>query len=74
LKAVCPAFEKVNTGGVQLSVFELMTAGYVADGYTLRADWYGSEIREMVSRQSHLAKDDLLCHVEPTDFLQAICA
>jgi hypothetical protein len=31
LKAVCPAFEKVNTGGIQLPVFELMTAGYAAE-------------------------------------------
>ena len=34
-EAVCLVFEKVNTGGVQLSVFELITASYAADGYNL---------------------------------------
>ena len=31
-EAVCLVFEKVNTGGVPLSVFELITATYAADG------------------------------------------
>ena len=31
-EAVCLVFEKVNTGGVQLSVFELITASYAAEG------------------------------------------
>ena len=38
-EAVCLVFEKVNTGGVPLSVFELVTASYAADGYNLRDDW-----------------------------------
>jgi hypothetical protein len=40
-EAVCLVFEKVNTGGVQLSVFELVTATYAADGFNLRRDWFG---------------------------------
>lgn len=39
--AVCQVFEKVNTGGVSLTVFELMTASFAADGYNLREDWEG---------------------------------
>jgi len=39
--AVCQVFEKVNTGGVSLTVFELVTAGFAADGYNLREDWEG---------------------------------
>lgn len=35
-EAVCLVFEKVNTGGVPLSVFELVTATYAADGVNLR--------------------------------------
>jgi hypothetical protein len=31
LEAVCLVFETVNTGEVQLSVFELMAAGYAAE-------------------------------------------
>jgi uncharacterized protein DUF262 len=34
-EAVCVVFEKVNTGGVPLSVFELVTATYAADGFNL---------------------------------------
>ena len=38
-EAVCQVFEQVNTGGVSLSVFELMTATFAADDYLLREDW-----------------------------------
>jgi|SRR5579871_1167921 len=41
-EAVCLVFEKVNTGGVALSVFELATATYAADGFNLRDDWFGN--------------------------------
>lgn len=71
-EAVCLVFEKVNTGGVQLSVFELMTASYAADGYNLRDDWYGSKLRSVASRQARLAQEPLLSQVEATDFLQAV--
>lgn len=42
-EAVCQVFEKVNTGGVSLSVFELVTATFAADDYNMREDW---EVRE----------------------------
>jgi len=71
-EAVCLVFEKVNTGGVPLSVFELVTASYAADGFNLRDDWFGSEEREVVSRRKRLAGEPLLAAVESTDFLQAI--
>lgn len=71
-EAVCLVFEKVNTGGVQLSVFELITASYAADGYNLRDDWYGSEIRKVPSRKARLEEHELLKDVESTDLLQAI--
>ncbi|MCC5848567.1 MAG: DUF262 domain-containing protein [Verrucomicrobia bacterium] len=71
-EAVCLVFEKVNTGGVQLSVFELITASYAADGYNLRDDWFGSTIRKVDSRQKRLAKDNLLASIEAPEFLQAI--
>ena len=38
-EAVCTVFEKVNTGGVTLSVFELVTASFAADSFSLRDDW-----------------------------------
>lgn len=71
-EAVCLVFEKVNTGGVQLSVFELVTASYAAEGYNLRDDWYGSDIRHVDSRKERLEQDPLLGDVESTEFLQAI--
>lgn len=71
-EAVCLVFEKVNTGGVPLNVFELVTATYAADGYNLRDDWFGSAIRKVDSRQKRLALEPVLKAVESTDFLQAI--
>lgn len=71
-EAVCLVFEKVNTGGVPLNVFELVTATYAADGYNLRDDWFGSAIRKVDSRQKRLAQESVLKAVESTDFLQAI--
>src|SRR5262249_12931546 len=40
-EAVCHVFEKVNTGGITLTAFELLTATYAAQNFALRDDWYG---------------------------------
>lgn len=71
-EAVCLVFEKVNTGGVPLSVFELVTASYAADGYNLRDDWYGSDDRGVSSRKQRISEEPVLKGVESTDFLQTI--
>ena len=71
-EAVCLVFEKVNTGGVQLSVFELITASYAAEGYNLRDDWFGSSARNVESRRKRIAEDPLLEGIEATEFLQAV--
>lgn len=71
-EAVCLVFEKVNTGGVQLSVFELITASYAAESYNLRDDWFGSKLRKVQSRKERLEQDPLLLGIEATEFLQAI--
>ena len=44
-EAVCIVFEKVNTGGVTLSVFELVTATFAADDFRLRDDWAARKAR-----------------------------
>lgn len=62
--AVCQVFEKVNTGGVTLNVFELVTATYAADNYDLRADWD--------ARRARLTVNPALRGLQNTDFLQAI--
>lgn len=71
-EAVCIVFEKVNTGGVSLSVFELVTASFAAEDYNLRDDWFGSSIRKVQSRRERIEQDDLLKGTEPTEFLQAL--
>lgn len=38
-EAVCQVFEKVNTGGVSLTVFELLTASFASDNFDLKASW-----------------------------------
>ena len=72
-EAVCLVFEKVNTGGVPLNVFELVTATFAADSYNLRDDWYGSKQRQVESRQGRLRREAVLLQVETTDFLQTVC-
>lgn len=64
-EAVCLVFEKVNTGGVQLSVFELITASYAAEGHRLREDW--SSRKERIEKSSQLLQG-----IEATEFLQAL--
>lgn len=63
-EAVCLVFEKVNTGGVSLTVFELLTATFAADNFSLRDDW------EAIRRQ--FASEEVLKKVQSDDFLQAI--
>lgn len=69
-EAVCLVFEKVNTGGVPLSVFELITATWAADGFNLRDDWFGG--RGKSGRHARLGKRPLLRDLQPTDFLQGV--
>lgn len=71
-EAVCLVFEKVNTGGVQLSVFELITASFAAEGFNLRDDWFGSIIRKVDSRKKRLEQHPLIKKVDAPEFLQAI--
>lgn len=63
-EAVCQVFENVNTGGVSLTVFELVTAMFAMGNFELRKDW--EEIKE-----KHFT-GDILSYVESTDFLQAM--
>lgn len=62
--AVCQVFERVNTGGVSLNVFELLTATYAVDNFPLRDDWDG--------RSKVLRTEKVMGGVESTDFLEAM--
>jgi hypothetical protein len=66
-EAVCTVFEKVNTGGVTLNVFELATASFAADAesFSLRDDWE--------SRKGRLYSfSGVLQGIEGDHFLQAV--
>lgn len=62
--AVCQVFENVNTGGVSLTVFELMTATYAAENFALREDW--------VVRRERIRQLPILRSVDETAFLTAL--
>jgi hypothetical protein len=64
-EAVCQVFEKVNTGGVTLTVFELMTATFAANEFSLRDDW---EARKRRIKAKHAALEG----VDGTDLLTAV--
>ena len=55
VEAVCHVFERVNSTGVKLSVFELMTAMFAATGFRLRTDWDQREIRLRQSKSRILS-------------------
>ncbi len=71
-EAVCLVFEKVNTGGVSLSVFELITATYAAENVNLRDEWYGNAKENIEGISQKLGKQRLLHQVQPTDFWQGL--
>ena len=74
-EAVCRVFEKVNTGGVALTAFELLTATYAAEGFNLREDWFGNPKAKpvMKGRAARLAEaGKVLEAIESTDFLQTV--
>lgn len=72
-EAVCTVFEKVNTGGVPLNVFELLTATFAGDknyfvehGADFRLNDYWRDV------QTRLSNRQVLRGLENTDYLQAI--
>jgi hypothetical protein len=71
-EAVCLVFEKVNTGGVPLSVFELITATYAAEGVNLRDEWFGNPKEQVEGIRPYFSKQRMLRGIEPTDFFQGI--
>src|SRR5262249_4124010 len=62
--AVCQIFEKVNTGGEPLTVFELATATFASDDFRLREDWE--------KHKKRLSKHKPLADFEGSDFLTAV--
>jgi hypothetical protein len=69
-EAVCQVFERVNTGGVPLNVFELLTAMYASDDFNLRDDWTAKEKR--IIKPILNEKAGVLKNIENTDYLQTV--
>ena len=65
-EAVCLVFEKVNTRGVTLTVFELLTASFATDGFDLREDW---EVRNERMKEEYPVLEGL---DKVNNFLQAL--
>ena len=63
-EAVCQVFENVNTGGISLSVFELLTASFAAENYSLRDAW------DYVEASAN--QEPVLSGLANTDFLQTV--
>lgn len=63
-EAVCQVFENVNTGGVSLTVFELVTATFAAEDFQLRRDWE--------NRKAILREYDILRGIDESAFLTSI--
>ncbi|MFB7393553.1 DUF262 domain-containing protein [Streptomyces sp. NPDC056191] len=82
MDAVCAVFERVNTGGMPLDVFELLTATYAGDQkhvrdfgtyYQLPTEWEGIKTR-LASRYQVLGNLEagLGDGLSSSDFLQAV--
>lgn len=69
-EAVCKVFENVNTGGVPLTVFELVTATYATYEFDLRKDW--ERCRDIIWGRGEALVTDIMHGVDETSFLTAI--
>lgn len=69
-EAVCKVFENVNTGGVPLTVFELVTATFATYDFDLRKDWI--ECRDKIRGKWETLNTDVMEGVDETSFLTAI--
>ena len=69
-EAVCKVFENVNTGGVALTVFELVTATFATYEFDLRADW--EACKEIIWGIHDSLNTDVMRGVDETAFLTTI--
>lgn len=70
-EAVCKVFENVNTGGVPLTVFELVTATYATRDFDLRKDWV--QCRNTICGFGDTLRTDLFDGIDETTFLTTVC-
>ncbi len=70
-EAVCKVFENVNTGGVSLTVFELVTATFATYDFDLRGNWT-KVVRPRVWAVDKDIRTDVMQGVDETTFLTAM--
>ena len=64
-EAICLIFDKVNTRGLTLTVFDLLTATFASEDFDLREDW---DKRYEQLKEKHQVLEEL----ENTNFLRAL--
>ena len=76
-EAVCKVFENVNTGGVPLTVFELVTATFATytdpdtkEGFDLRKDW--KTCKDTIQGIGDTLRTDVLDGIDETTFLTTV--
>lgn len=76
-EAVCKVFENVNTGGVPLTVFELVTATFAIyqdpithEGFDLRKDW--EKCKKTIRADGDTLRTDLFDGIDETAFLTTV--
>lgn len=76
-EAVCKVFENVNTGGVPLTVFELVTATFATytdpdtkEGFDLRKDW--KNCKDIIQGIGDTLRTDVLDGIDETTFLTTV--
>ena len=69
-EAVCKVFENVNTGGVALTVFELVTASFATYEFDLRKDW--EACRDIIWVKNEPLNTDVMYGIDETAFLTTV--
>lgn len=69
-EAVCKVFENVNTGGVALTVFELVTASFATQDFDLRKDW--EHCKKIIAAEAETLRTDIFDGIDATLFLTAV--
>ena len=69
-EAVCKVFENVNTGGVSLTVFELVTATFATYEFDLRKDWI--ECKKVITGEEDPLHTDLFYGIDETAYLTTV--
>ena len=70
-EAVCRVFENVNTGGVSLTVFELVTASFATNEFDLRNDWEHNVKPRVYGNEANYSTD-VMQSIDSTDFLTSM--